>query len=193
MAIVARIVKFGLVGAVLALWSLSAVAGERVALEHSATTVQVPFGWSVMPVSSDAPSLHVAACDPGVTAGCQVLAEMDVEHLLADRRPASLQAVFDATSNMDPVSQATAQRLKVAGREAVETFSLNPVTYDYADGSGETVRMAYRAITLQAGMELYRCSLSVAPKRDSPRWRAALIEFCSSLKVADARSATGKK
>lgn len=176
----------------------AAGAGERVTLQGSGATIIVPNGWVVSHVFSDPPSLHLWACDPAISDGCQVLAEMDLERLQGDRAPVSLEGVFReaaAAQAKSPVSRFSVplQRLKVAGHEAVETFSVDDVIYDFGGGEAATSKSAYRAITLQAGSTFYRCTVSTSQLVDADRWRGALIEFCSSLNIAQAESPTGKQ
>lgn len=182
----------------LALACGSAGAGERMALQGSDATVVAPEGWTVFHMSSDPPFLRLTACDPAVAGGCQVLAEMDLERLQGGRAPASLDAVFSEAAAMQAKSPVLGhavplQRLKVAGHEAVETFSVGDVNYNFGGGDGATSKSAYRAITLQAGSTFYRCTVSTSQPVDAGRWRGALIEFCSSLNIAQAERPTGKQ
>lgn len=122
---------------------------------------------------------------------------MDLERLQGDRAPASLDAVFSeaaAAQAKSPVFGHTVplQRLKVAGHQAVETFSVGDVNYNFGGGEGATSKSADRAITLQAGSTFYRCTVSTSQLADADRWRGALIEFCSSLNIAQAERPTGK-
>lgn len=158
-----------------------ATAGERMAFEGSDVTVEAPGGSMVM--ANDASSLHLNVCDPAVADGCQVLAQMYVEKLSGGREPASLDAVFRTASAVSADNPVPARRIKVAGYDAVETASLGDVNYNYGGGRGDTAKMAYRAITLQAGAAFYRCGISASPDADWAHWRGALHEFCSSLRI----------
>lgn len=171
----------GVCAAIWLAWGGIALAGERIALPGSDATVEAPRGWAALPMMSDPPSLRWQACDPATADGCRVLAEMDLERLAGDRVPASLEAVFRGASTVGPENPAPAQRIEVAGHDAVETVVVSPL--------GTT----HRALTLKAGSAFYRCGLSASPKQDPARWRPALIEFCSSLQFADAKRPIGKK
>lgn len=171
-------------GVCVALWLACcgiASASERIALPGSDATVEAPQGWSMVPMASDPPSLRLQACDPATTDGCRVMAEMDLERLQGDRAPASLDAVFNAALSVNAENPVPAQRIEVVGQNAVETVVVAPS------------KTTYRAITLQAGPAFYRCGLSTSPMQDPTRWRPALVEFCSSLQFADAKSPIGKK
>lgn len=171
----------------------SAQAGERVALQGSGATVEIPRGWTNAFMDSDPPMIMLRACDPAVKDGCLVMAEMTLENLKGDRAPASLDAVFRDASVVSDVNPAPAKQIKIAGYDAVETVVLGDVNYNYGNGKGDTAKMAYRKLTLQVGSAFYRCDVSTSPKQDAARWRPALIEFCSSLQFADAKSPIGKK
>jgi len=171
----------------------SALAGERVALEGSGATVEIPPGWANAFVDSDPPMVVLRACDPAMKDGCLVMAEMTLENLKGERAPASLDAVFRDASVVSAVNPVPAQWIKVAGHDAVETVVLGDVNYNYGGGKGDTAAMAYRMLTLQVGSSFYRCGVSASPKQDPARWRPALIEFCSSLQFADAKRPIGKK
>lgn len=181
----------------LALHASSALAGQRVAVEGSPITVEVPAGWIVAPVSSSVPQLTLNLCDPLVREGCLRRGEMSVEWLLEARAPASLDAVFAqaqaAYEQALPDQRIAApRRLTSAGRAAVESSAIGQATYDYVGGGGSTVPEGYLSVTLQDGASFYRCAAISQPDHVADL-RADLIEFCNSIQINGSSSQSGQQ
>lgn len=190
----------GALGLLFALAVPPAHAGARVGIEGAAASVEVPAGWVVAPVSTDAPYLQLTLCDPARSDAnsCLVLGEMSIEQLVDARAPASLDAVLeDARARHAEAKEAdrlsAPRRLTVSGHDAVEQAGVGDIHYNYGPAGSEWGKMAFHSLTLHDGSAFYRCNLSVAPTGYSSELRRALHQFCSSLQSTGSHSQSGQQ
>ena len=179
----------------------SAVAGSRVKLEGAPVTVEIPAGWVVAPVSTDAPYLGLTLCDPesSDSNSCLVDGEMSLAQLTAEQAPTSMESLlheiqvgYDESESSERIL--APQRLKVANLDTVESASIGKVHYNYGPGKGGSwAPMLYHTLTLRDRQTFYRCSLHVTPAGYTAELRQALAEFCSSLQITGSGSQSGKQ
>jgi len=163
----------------------SALAAERIALEGSQATVEVPDGWKRMSVGSSEPFALFYLCSEGAepqpNGACTVRAEFNVEQLIGDRMPQSLDARFGEWTKNDAsdhrVSAPT--HFPLAGNEAIEVVTKG-------QHSSHIRKLVYfDTVVVRTADAYFACNLIVDPP-DYMALQGIARSICGSLQLTNA-------
>jgi hypothetical protein len=165
-----------------ALTCVHAAAGERIALEGSNASIEVPEGWSVVPATGENPFLMLNLCDSNVADGCLVRAELLIAQLTREQAPPSLDARL-AQWQQDTTQKVVAPptRLKIGERDAIEAVTRG------AHSDHISKQVFFDTILLQEGDRYYTCSMTMDPP-DYIALKSVLHDFCASVRFTTAQS-----
>ena len=159
-----------------------AIAAERVALEGSNASVELPVGWSLVPATGESPFLMLNLCDPKVADGCLVRAELLIEQLKPERAPRSLDARLSQwQQDTTQKTVAAPLRLKIGERDAIESVTRG------AHSDHISKEVFFDTMLLQEDGRYYTCSMTMDPP-DYIALKSVLHDFCASIRFTTAQS-----
>ena len=168
----------------------------RVTLVGTDVSVVPPADWHRVTGSTssadgvDIPSLmFVVGADHG-DGSSEMRAQAAFEKLLGERRPASLQALYD--ESLKTRDGASVKRVKIAGFDALETAGMGTMYVDVEPVDGVRPSMqrdAFSAsIIVHARADYFSCSLNAMPGQSAGRLQRQLEEFCSSVQLSKSKA-----
>ena len=170
---------------VLAACAGSALAAERFALEGAQATVEAPDGWKRMPVGSSEPFALFYLCSEGMepqpNGSCTVRAEFNIEQLIGERAPQSLDTRFDEwTKNSAPDHRVSAPtHFPLAGNEAIEIVTKG-------QHSSHIHKLVYfDTVVVHVADAYFACNLIVDPP-DYMALQSMARSICGSLRLTNA-------
>jgi hypothetical protein len=159
-----------------------ALAAQRIAIDGSDASVELPEGWSVVPATGETPFVMLNLCDPTMTDGCLVRAELMLEQMTSEQMPHSLDdrlAQWQADSARNVV--VAPAHLAIGGRDSIESV----IRGAHSDHIQKEV--FFDTILLREGDRYYTCSMTMNPP-DYIALKGVLHDFCASLRFTTAQS-----